>query len=103
MLFNFKLPAGSAAEPRRWPSAAFWLQASACAVVAWSLLHGGISVAPAPSGDAPRGGGAAQAGTSAAATDTAAQTPAAAGAPGTVAGARPPSLQLAGAPSLESA
>ena len=28
-------------------SAAFWLQSGACAVVAWSLLHGGITFAPA--------------------------------------------------------
>src|SRR5882762_8058762 len=28
-------------------SAAFWLQSGACAVVAWSLLHGGTAVAPA--------------------------------------------------------
>jgi murein DD-endopeptidase MepM/ murein hydrolase activator NlpD len=30
-------------------SAVFWLQLSACAVVGWTLLHGGVS--PAPSGD----------------------------------------------------
>src|SRR6266850_289748 len=30
-------------------SAAFWLQSGACAVVAWSLLHGGTAVAPAAS------------------------------------------------------
>ena len=30
----------------RWPSAAFWLQAGACAVVAWSLLHGSLTPAP---------------------------------------------------------
>ena len=28
-------------------SAAFWLQSGACAVVAWSLLHGGSASAPA--------------------------------------------------------
>src|SRR6266404_578538 len=28
-------------------SAAFWLQSGACAVVAWSMLHGGMPVAPA--------------------------------------------------------
>ncbi len=32
--------------PRR-VSAAFWLQSGACAVVAWTLLHGGTAVAPA--------------------------------------------------------
>ena len=31
----------------RWPSAAFWLQAGACAIVGWSLVHGAFSVAPA--------------------------------------------------------
>src|SRR5580765_7211229 len=30
----------------RWPSAAFWLQAGACAVVGYSLLHG-LAVSPA--------------------------------------------------------
>ncbi|MBV8220895.1 MAG: hypothetical protein JO325_20730, partial [Solirubrobacterales bacterium] len=25
----------------------FWLQASACTVVGWSLLHGGITIKPA--------------------------------------------------------
>jgi murein DD-endopeptidase MepM/ murein hydrolase activator NlpD len=46
----------------RWPSAAFWLQAGACAIVGWSLVHGALSVAPssataapAPSGVAPPG------------------------------------------------
>src|SRR5580704_15246591 len=46
----------------RWPSAAFWLQAGACAIVGWSLVHGALSVAPssaaaapAPSGVAPSG------------------------------------------------
>src|SRR5215472_16687631 len=106
MLFNFKLPGGSTAEPRRWPSAAFWLQASACAVVAWSLLHGGISLAPAPPGAALRSGAAGQAAMTAAATSSAlpAQTPAA-GAPGAGAGVgtQPTSLQLASTPSLEGA
>ena len=32
----------------RWPSGAFWLQAGACAVVGWSLIHGSLS-APATS------------------------------------------------------
>src|SRR5437764_6584316 len=27
-------------------SAAFWLQSAACAVVAWSVMHGGITIAP---------------------------------------------------------
>src|SRR6516164_3877865 len=37
-------------------SSTFWLQASACAVVAWSLLHNGTGAAPAepaPPGSAP--------------------------------------------------
>jgi murein DD-endopeptidase MepM/ murein hydrolase activator NlpD len=46
MALNFKLPAIELSRLRRLPSPAFWLQASACAVVGWSLLHGGISVAP---------------------------------------------------------
>jgi murein DD-endopeptidase MepM/ murein hydrolase activator NlpD len=106
MLFNFKLPGGSTAEPRRWPSAAFWLQSSACAVVAWSLLHGGISLAPPAPGNALRSGAAGQAAMTTASMDSArsAQT-LAAGAPGAGAavGTQPTSLQLASAPSLESA
>src|SRR5271170_6488217 len=31
----------------RWPSTAFWLQAGACAVVTWSLMHGAVTSAPA--------------------------------------------------------
>ncbi len=30
----------------RWPSARFWLQAGAFAIVGWSLVHGALSVAP---------------------------------------------------------
>ena len=37
----------------RLPRPIFWVQLSACAVVAWSLLHGGISVAPPDEGSAP--------------------------------------------------
>jgi murein DD-endopeptidase MepM/ murein hydrolase activator NlpD len=38
----------------RWPSPAFWLQAGACAVVAWSVLHGSLTPAPTvPSPAAP--------------------------------------------------
>jgi len=38
----------AANSPSRWrpPRAIFWVQISAFAVVAWSLLHGGISLAP---------------------------------------------------------
>src|SRR3974390_2776565 len=35
MAFNFKYKL-------RMPSLMFWLQAAACAVVAWSLFHGGL-------------------------------------------------------------
>jgi murein DD-endopeptidase MepM/ murein hydrolase activator NlpD len=31
----------------RMPSPMFWLQAAACAIVAWSLLHGALAVGPA--------------------------------------------------------
>src|SRR5271155_3154888 len=36
----------------RWPSTAFWVQAGACAVVTWSLMHGALT-APPPSPRAP--------------------------------------------------
>jgi len=78
-------------------SAAFWLQSGACAVVAWSLLHGGAAVAPAARTPA------ANAGSTAAAT--ASGTPSAnSSAPGTPArpagGASPPSssMRLAAVP-----
>ena len=45
MGFNFKLPANPRAMLRRAPPLSFWLQASACAVVAWTLWHG-TSLAP---------------------------------------------------------
>jgi murein DD-endopeptidase MepM/ murein hydrolase activator NlpD len=71
-------------------SAAFLLQAGACAVVTWSVLHGGITLAP----DAPT----VAANASAASTATGAQGPAAAGTP-------PPSssMRLAAAPGLAEA
>ena len=47
MPFDFKLTAE--AFLRRLFSARLWLQASACAIVAWSLLHGGISIVPSGS------------------------------------------------------
>jgi murein DD-endopeptidase MepM/ murein hydrolase activator NlpD len=53
MALNFKLAASSVSRLIRVPSAAFWLQASACAVVAWSLMHGGVTVAPPAAGVAP--------------------------------------------------
>jgi murein DD-endopeptidase MepM/ murein hydrolase activator NlpD len=42
--------AQAAAALRRMGSLAFWLQMGACAVVAWSLFHGGTSPGPAPAG-----------------------------------------------------
>ncbi|MBV8784827.1 MAG: peptidase M23, partial [Gammaproteobacteria bacterium] len=37
----------------RWPSSAFWLQLGACLVVLWSLLHGGLSMAPPAASEPP--------------------------------------------------
>ena len=93
MPLNFKLARLPFSRRPPLPSPGFWLQASACAVVAWSLLHGGISVAPDSAAGAP--------------ADPAAATSLAG--PGgdhalrTVAQATPRSLQLAGAPSLADA
>jgi murein DD-endopeptidase MepM/ murein hydrolase activator NlpD len=39
-------PPGNGFFKVRWPSAAFWLQAGACAIVGWSLVHGALSVTP---------------------------------------------------------
>ena len=47
MALNFKAVGNRLGALRRLPSAAFCLQAGACAVVAWSLWHGGLSSAPA--------------------------------------------------------
>jgi murein DD-endopeptidase MepM/ murein hydrolase activator NlpD len=81
---------------RRLRSATFWLQASACAVVAWSLLHQGVTLtATAASGAGP--GTAVQ---DAAGTPDGAQT---AAAPRVAAASAPPALQLAAAPTLEDA
>jgi murein DD-endopeptidase MepM/ murein hydrolase activator NlpD len=41
--FNFKFDRERLAGLRRLPSAAFWLQAAACAVVAWTLWRGGLA------------------------------------------------------------
>src|SRR5215469_13072190 len=43
MPLDFKLAAKAAAPLRRLFTMRLWLQVSACAIVAWSLLHGGIS------------------------------------------------------------
>ena len=51
MAVHFKLAA--AARKGRLPSTTFWLQASACAVVAWSLMHGGGGITPPPAASAP--------------------------------------------------
>ena len=47
MAFNFK-------SKLRMPSMMFWLQAAACAIVAWSLLHGALGGSAAPGGDGAR-------------------------------------------------
>jgi len=44
MSFDFKLAVRGSV--RRLFSASFWLQAGACAIVGWSLLHGGVRIAP---------------------------------------------------------
>jgi len=78
-------------------SSTFWLQASACAVVAWSLLHNGTGAAPAellPSGLSTDSG-------AAAITTPAAPGTAAVGTPQVGAAASP--LQLAASPSIEGA
>jgi murein DD-endopeptidase MepM/ murein hydrolase activator NlpD len=43
MPLDFKLPAKAAGSLRRFFTTSLWLQASACAIVAWTLLHGGTS------------------------------------------------------------
>jgi murein DD-endopeptidase MepM/ murein hydrolase activator NlpD len=48
MALSFKAVGNHLGALRRLPSAAFCLQAGACAVVAWSLWHGGLSSAPTP-------------------------------------------------------
>src|SRR6516164_3549688 len=84
MPINFKLATKPLARLSRVPSAAFWLQAGACAVVGWSLLHGGLSVAPAPEAMPLPAAGAPQGAAARAAAASA-------------------SLQLAATPSLEGA
>jgi len=108
MALNFKFRANPLVRARRMPAASFWLQAGACVVVIWSLLHGDVDVsAPnraysagaAPSEHAASATAASPAegpGTAAPAT-----APAADGAPGGPAGAA--AAQLAGSPALEDA
>ena len=84
-------------------SAAFWLQSGACTVVAWSVLHGGITVAP---GERPATGDAATGPTAAAAaSDTPGPATSLQGTPARGADSPPPSpsRQLAGAPGLAEA
>jgi murein DD-endopeptidase MepM/ murein hydrolase activator NlpD len=47
MAFNLTAAASRITSLRKMPSAAFCLQAGACAIVAWSVWHGGLSQAPA--------------------------------------------------------
>jgi murein DD-endopeptidase MepM/ murein hydrolase activator NlpD len=97
MGFNFKLPSpGAVFRLLKMPSATFWLQVGACAVVVWTLMYGGIlTPAPAP-GTAPASG--------AASTAVSAPAPQAPGAAqNTFAPPAAASLRLAAAPSLEDA
>jgi murein DD-endopeptidase MepM/ murein hydrolase activator NlpD len=105
MSFDFKLAARTSIH--RLFSASFWLQAGACAIVGWSLLHGGISFAPSGQPATSSQGSPAKA-------DTLDGSPSPGGAVGIesagsdpVAAARPAvaasSTQLAGTPSLEEA
>ncbi len=89
MALHFKFP--------RMPSPIFWLQAAACGIVGWSLVHGGLAIGsgePAPpatatpvSSDVAPGGNTAPSASPAVAAPAAAPAPAAAS-------------QLAAAPSL---
>lgn len=102
MPLNFKLAAGAAASGlRRVTSPTFWLQASAAAVVAWTLLHPGGALTPAAGTGAEPEAGALGAATSGPAAP---QDPGAAAAADTAAsGTSSSALQLASAPSLEDA
>jgi murein DD-endopeptidase MepM/ murein hydrolase activator NlpD len=108
MTRDFKLAAKIPGPLRRLYSVTFWLQASACAVVAWSLLNGGITLRSAE----PRAGLSAGAvgevapGADVTATAPAHATgsaPAATGLAASVARAAGATPELASAPSLESA
>ena len=85
----------------RLPSAAFWLQSAACAVVGWTLWHGGLSIPAAGASD-----GAASPADAAAIPGRRRRRlsvrPSASAAASAAAGAAP-AVQLAAAPSLESA
>jgi murein DD-endopeptidase MepM/ murein hydrolase activator NlpD len=92
-------------------STTFWLQTSACGIVAWSLLHGGVSIAPREPGPAvsvPEGGSTAAAGATSGPAPIGALAASHSAGTGVIdsaarAAASSSSLQLAGAPSLESA
>ncbi|HXW73860.1 MAG TPA: peptidoglycan DD-metalloendopeptidase family protein [Steroidobacteraceae bacterium] len=103
MGLNFKLLAHALGSLGRAPSASFWLQASACAVVGWTLLHQ-ATIAPPDAGtadsqlaleadraDGRRDGGAGTA------------PPSVAPAPGATQAPPTPAVQLAAAPSLADA
>jgi murein DD-endopeptidase MepM/ murein hydrolase activator NlpD len=93
---DFKLAAKLPGSLRRLCAPLFWLQACACAVVAWSVLHGGIIIAG--------GDSAAQASGTAAPQEHATPGTASGMGPTTsAAGTAAVTPSLAGAPSLESA
>jgi murein DD-endopeptidase MepM/ murein hydrolase activator NlpD len=95
MPLNLKPAAAAAAAAlRRVTSPTFWLQASAAAVVTWTLLHDGATPIAAPGTDVP----AAAAPGATASRPAASQSSAAAAAV-----ARSSALQLASAPTLEDA
>ena len=94
--------ATTAAAARRLGSFAFWLQLAACAVVAWSLFHGGTSAAPS-AGTGPAGPASqAPAPLPAPGPQSPAPAPSAA-TPATASGDTAPAVQLASGPSLEDA
>jgi|HubBroStandDraft_4_1064222.scaffolds.fasta_scaffold14542_2 murein DD-endopeptidase MepM/ murein hydrolase activator NlpD len=99
---NPNLNSGPDRASSRWrerlPSAAFWLQSAACAVVGWTLWHGGLSNPAAGASDGAATSPTQAANPAAAADDT--SVAASASAPATAAGAAP-AVQLAAAPSLE--
>jgi murein DD-endopeptidase MepM/ murein hydrolase activator NlpD len=101
---NPNLNSGPDRASSRWrerlPSAAFWLQSAACAVVGWTLWHGGLSTPAAGASDGAATPPTQAANPTAAADDT--SVAASASAPVAAAGTAP-AAQLAAAPSLESA
>ncbi|MGH8267454.1 MAG: peptidoglycan DD-metalloendopeptidase family protein [Steroidobacteraceae bacterium] len=106
MAFRFKPHFGSLMRHLPSPSFAFWMQAAACAVVAWSLWRGGLQVSPASepassaSGSVAAAGAAATSPTPAASSNAVSQAADAGAAPARLAGA--PAV-LAGTPSLDGA